>query len=142
MAMPPIRTAKNHTSSGAQAPAGDPPKRLLLLKSIPKGVVDAHFTSSERARLGQQHINDHGLLGLFQDCPNLNSVEVTGHSRGIQDAVAGRALDELREHPERAPKLRKLILGEGESNKVFMKAMHALTKERENRAHCHFVLTV
>ena len=76
------------------------------------------------------HVTDDGLLGLFQDCPNLTSVELTGTSRGSWDNLSGRALDELREHPEWVPKLKKLILGEGEHNKLFMKAMRALTKER------------
>lgn len=76
------------------------------------------------------HVTDDGLLGLFQNCPNLTSVELTGTSRGSGDNLSGMALDELREHPEWVPKLKKLILGEGEHNKLFMKAMRALTKER------------
>lgn len=44
--MPPIRTAKNNTFSGAQAPADNLPKRMLL-KSIPKGVKGARFGSSD-----------------------------------------------------------------------------------------------
>lgn len=43
--MPPIRTAKNNTFSGAQAPVDNLPKRTPL-KSIPKGVKDARFRSS------------------------------------------------------------------------------------------------
>ncbi|KAH8659660.1 hypothetical protein BGZ61DRAFT_370033 [Ilyonectria robusta] len=210
--MPPIRTAKNNTFSGAQAPADNPPKRMLL-KSIPKGVKDARFGSSDHdwdgkyeqvigtstrnivfgsrfvltddhiddilalgspickkfvhfifiyedvgygarnnaqsltneavVRLGKScpnlkkvqlqatsHVSDDGLLGLFQNCSNLTSVELTGTSRGSGDKLSGTALDELREHPEWVPKLKKLILGEGEHNKLFMKAMRALTKER------------
>lgn len=79
---------------------------------------------------GTAHVTDDGLLGLFQNCPNLTSVEVTYVTRNHTGGLTGRALDELREHPEWAPKLKKLILGESEHNKVFMKAMRALTRER------------
>ncbi|KAH7124723.1 hypothetical protein EDB81DRAFT_699151 [Dactylonectria macrodidyma] len=75
-------------------------------------------------------ITDDGLLGLFENCPNLISVEVTGASRSSGHSLSGKALDELRENPEWVPKLKKLTLGEGEHNRVFMKAMRALTKER------------
>ncbi|KAJ4175737.1 hypothetical protein NW759_017268 [Fusarium solani] len=210
--MPPIRTAKNNTFSGAQAPVDNLPKRTPL-KSIPKGVKDARFRSSNHdwdgkydqvigtstrsiafgsefvltddhiddilalgspicekivhfifeykdvgygarnnaesltneavARLGEScpnlkivqlqatsRVTDDGLLSFFENCPNLTSVELTGTSRGNWDQLSGRALDQLREHPEWAPKLKKLILGEGEDNKLFMKAMRSLTKER------------
>lgn len=43
--MPPTRTAKNNTFSGAQARTDNPLKRTPL-KSIPKGVKDARFRSS------------------------------------------------------------------------------------------------
>ncbi|KAK2020814.1 hypothetical protein LX32DRAFT_289713 [Colletotrichum zoysiae] len=76
------------------------------------------------------HVADGGLLALFQNCPDLASVEVTGATRSVGDSLSGSALDGLREHPEWAPKLKKLILGETEHNKPFMKAMRALTKER------------
>lgn len=75
-------------------------------------------------------VTDDGLLSFFENCPNLTSVELTGTSRGSWDQLSGRALDQLREHPEWAPKLKQLILGEGEDNKLFMKAMRSLTKER------------
>lgn len=73
-------------------------------------------------------VKDDGLRGLFTKCPNLISVEVTGTSSG--SGISGQLLDELREKPEWVPKLKNLILGEREENKVFMKAMRALTKER------------
>ncbi|KAK7428190.1 hypothetical protein QQZ08_005256 [Neonectria magnoliae] len=76
-------------------------------------------------------IADKGLLGLFKYCPKLTLVEVTGPSRDSSKILSGQALDELRENPQWAPKLKMLILGETESNKEFMKAMRALTKERE-----------
>ncbi|KAK7417761.1 hypothetical protein QQX98_004417 [Neonectria punicea] len=75
-------------------------------------------------------IADKGLLGLFKYCPNLTLVEVTGPSRGGSKTVSGEALDELRENPQWAPKLKMLILGDT-NGKEFMKAMRALTKERE-----------
>ncbi|KFA70542.1 hypothetical protein S40285_09353 [Stachybotrys chlorohalonatus IBT 40285] len=187
--MPPIRTAKNNTFSGAQAPVDNLLKRTPL-KSIPKGVKDACFRSSNHdwdgkyeqvigtstrsivfgsefvlteyedvgygarnnaesltngavVRLGKSchnlktvqlqatsRVTDDGLLGFFENCPNLTSVELTGTSRGSGDKLSGRALDQLCEHPEWVPKLKKLILGEGEHNKLFMKAMRSLTKER------------
>lgn len=76
------------------------------------------------------HVTDDGLLSFSENCPNLISVELTGASRGSWDGLSGRALDQLREHPEWVPKLKKLILGEEEDNKPFMKAMRSLTKER------------
>ncbi|KAH6973736.1 hypothetical protein BKA56DRAFT_592420 [Ilyonectria sp. MPI-CAGE-AT-0026] len=75
-------------------------------------------------------VTDDGLRGLLEKCPNLISVEVTGVSGSGGNRISGMLLDELREKPEWAPKLRNLILGEREDNKVFMKAMRALTKER------------
>ncbi|KAH6871895.1 hypothetical protein B0T10DRAFT_522708 [Thelonectria olida] len=214
--MPPIRTAKNNTFSGAQAPVDNLPKRVQL-KSMPKGVKDARFGSSDHdwdgkyekvigtstrnivlgsrfvltddhiddilalgspicekivqfifiyedigygarnnaesltneavVRLGKScpnlkkvqlqatsRVTDDGLLGLFENCPNLTWVELTGTSRGSRDKLSGRALDELRDHPEWVPKLKKLILGEGEQNKLFMKAMRSLSKERPGLA--------
>lgn len=74
------------------------------------------------------NVTDDGLRGLFEKCPNLISVEVTGASSGSR--ISGQLLDELREKPEWVPKLKNLIVGETEENKVFMKAMRALTKER------------
>ncbi|KAF6528649.1 hypothetical protein BFJ70_g16283 [Fusarium oxysporum] len=75
-------------------------------------------------------VTDDGLLSFFENCPNLTSVELTGTSRGSRDKLFGQALDQLREHQEWAPKLKKLILGEDERNKLFMNAMRSLTKER------------
>ncbi|KAI5455582.1 hypothetical protein BGZ63DRAFT_468575 [Mariannaea sp. PMI_226] len=141
--MPPIRTPKSNTFSGAQAPADNLPKRRLL-KSVPKGVKDARFGSSDhdwdgkyeqvirtstRIIFGSRFVLT-DLLGLFENCPNLTSVELTGASRGSGNSLSRRALDELQEHLEWVPKLKKLILGEGEHNKLFMKATRALTKER------------
>ncbi|KAH7175880.1 hypothetical protein EDB81DRAFT_706042 [Dactylonectria macrodidyma] len=76
------------------------------------------------------HLNDDGLLGLLKNCDKLTIVELTGTSGTKREKSSGKALDELREHPEWVPKLKQLSLEEKEDNKLFMKAMRALTKER------------
>jgi hypothetical protein len=59
----------------------------------------------------------------------MRSLEVTGASGG-RGRIEGKALDELRGHPELVPALKSLILVDNEQNKVFMKAMREMSKAR------------
>lgn len=79
---------------------------------------------------GTSVITDDGLLSLFENCSRLASVELTGTSRGSWHGLTGKALIELRENPQWASNLKKLVLGEREDNILFMKAMRSLTKVR------------
>ncbi|KAJ4210814.1 hypothetical protein NW759_013116 [Fusarium solani] len=74
-------------------------------------------------------VGEDALLALFENCPVLTYLELSGISRG--NNITGTSLDALRESPEWAPKLKTLILGEKDDNKEFMKAMRALGKERQ-----------
>ncbi|KAM0424203.1 hypothetical protein ACHAPT_010574 [Fusarium lateritium] len=74
-------------------------------------------------------VGEEALLALFQNCSKLTYLELSGYSRG--NGLTGSALDALRENPEWAPRLKKLLVGEDDTNKDFMKAMRALDKERE-----------
>ncbi|KAJ3458760.1 hypothetical protein MRS44_012869 [Fusarium solani] len=74
-------------------------------------------------------VGEDALLALFENCPALTYLELSGISRG--NDITGVSLDALRENPEWAPKLKRLILGEKDDNEEFMKAMRALGKERQ-----------
>lgn len=74
-------------------------------------------------------VGEDALLALFENCPALTHLELTSLSGG--NGITGTSLDALRENPEWAPRLKKLIVGENEDNKDFMKAMRALGKARE-----------
>lgn len=77
-------------------------------------------------------VGEDALLALFEHCPALTYLELSGSSRGSRgNGITGTSLDALRENPEWAPKLKTLILGEKDDNKEFMKAMRALGKERQ-----------
>ncbi|UPK93107.1 hypothetical protein LCI18_004042 [Fusarium solani-melongenae] len=77
-------------------------------------------------------VGEDALLALFENCPALTYLELSGISSG--NGITGTSLDALRENPEWAPKLKMLILGEQGHNKEFMKAMRALGKERQAMA--------
>lgn len=76
------------------------------------------------------NVTDDGLIGLLKNCPKLTTVEVSGHS-GYHATFSDKAMTKLQENPHWAPKLKSLIIGETDSNKEFMKAMRACTKERD-----------
>ncbi|KAJ4328403.1 hypothetical protein N0V84_001086 [Fusarium piperis] len=71
-------------------------------------------------------VGEDALLALFENCPALTHLELTATGQKLN----GTSLDALRQNPELAPKLKKLILGKLDDNKEFMKAMRALGKER------------
>ncbi|KAJ4182385.1 hypothetical protein NW755_010433 [Fusarium falciforme] len=72
-------------------------------------------------------VGEDALLALFENCPALTYLELSGISLG--NDITGTSPDALRENPEWAPKLKTLILGEKDDKKEFMKAMRALGKE-------------
>ncbi|KAF4448627.1 hypothetical protein FALBO_16775 [Fusarium albosuccineum] len=75
-------------------------------------------------------LNDDGVIALLKNCPNLVSLEVSpGSSGGVK--VSERLFNELRENPEWAPKLKKLIVRNNSEDKTYMKAMRAMTRERQ-----------
>ncbi|WAO93580.1 Hypothetical protein NCS54_01113100 [Fusarium falciforme] len=72
-------------------------------------------------------VGEDALLALFENCPALTYLELSGISLG--NDITGTSLDALRENPEWAPKLKTLILREKDDKKEFMRAMRALGKE-------------
>lgn len=77
---------------------------------------------------GTHGLTHEALVALFENCPDLSEVSMTGASRGGgNDTGAIFAL--LLERPDLAPKLHELRLEP--MNKVEMKAMRAVTKQRE-----------
>ncbi|RSL50012.1 hypothetical protein CEP54_012163 [Fusarium duplospermum] len=81
---------------------------------------------------GAGSVGEDALQALFEHCPALTHLEISKHGHGIGgNGITGTSLDALRENPEWAPKLKKLILTKDDQNKSFMKAMRALGKERQ-----------
>ncbi|EWZ99771.1 hypothetical protein FOWG_00170 [Fusarium oxysporum f. sp. lycopersici MN25] len=78
-------------------------------------------------------VNDKGFLALVSHCPDLRLPELTAASTGSLGStkLSPKALQELCAHPEWAPGLKQLVITTDEENKEFMKAMHALGKQRE-----------
>jgi hypothetical protein len=74
-------------------------------------------------------ITDDGLIGLIQNCSQMRSIEVTGTS-GNGGVIEGKALDQLRAHPEWVPGLKSLLLVDNEKSKVFMTAMREMSRAR------------
>ncbi|KAF2648615.1 hypothetical protein K491DRAFT_612396, partial [Lophiostoma macrostomum CBS 122681] len=72
------------------------------------------------------------LLAFLGLCPKLTSLELTGNAQKFSTD----AMEEMQEHPEWAPKLKKLLLPScGDSTKAekeFMKEMRNLTRERRD----------
>ena len=78
---------------------------------------------------GTTSLTDESLLAFFQYCPNLVSLEITGiEHRGSH--FLGAAFEALQEEQTWVPILKKLMLPRNE-NTGFMKAMRALSKEKE-----------
>lgn len=93
---------------------------ILLSKSLPNlKVLELPGTTL---------ITDEAVIALIQNCPQMKSIEVAGSRYG--GLVEGKALDELREHPEFVPGLKSLILENNEGSKVFMKALREMSKAR------------
>jgi hypothetical protein len=94
---------------------------IRLVKSLP------NLTVLELP--GTRLITDDGLIGLIHNCFQMRGLEVSGMSGG-GSLIEGKALDELREHPEFVPALKSLILADKEQSKDFMKAMREMSKAR------------
>ncbi|KAF4581096.1 antagonist of mitotic exit network domain protein [Ophiocordyceps camponoti-floridani] len=79
-------------------------------------------------------LTDASLIGFLSNCPYLSSLEISGlRDQGI---VKDSSFDALRENPTWAPKLKTLRIprcGDGtyKGRTSYMKAMRALTRERE-----------
>ncbi|RSL52347.1 hypothetical protein CEP53_008110 [Fusarium sp. AF-6] len=79
---------------------------------------------------GAGNVGEDGLLALFEHCPALTHLDLSKFGCPVGGhGITGTSLDALRENPEWAPKLKKLLLAK-DDNKEFMKAMRALGKER------------
>lgn len=82
---------------------------------------------------GTSGLTHEALVALFEGCPKLSQVEITGASRGSgNDTKAIFAV--LLERQDLAPKLRRLRLGRlcaRGSRSVEMKAMRAVTRQRK-----------
>lgn len=77
---------------------------------------------------GTSGLTHEALVALFENCPDLFDVSITGVSRGGGNDTGG-IFALLLERPDLAPNLHELRLEP--MDKVEMKAMRAVTKQRE-----------
>jgi hypothetical protein len=76
---------------------------------------------------GSSTLGGETLIALFQYCPDLQFLEVTGTSGNPE--VTGHACDVIRENPSWAPRM-KAIACRGQSNSKVPKAMRDLSRAR------------
>jgi hypothetical protein len=79
---------------------------------------------------GAESLSDDAVQALFQFCPGLSHLEITGKSRSDSVKLDGTCLAMLGENSNWAPKLKTLRLADQSNKKDFMKAMRALSKKR------------
>lgn len=81
---------------------------------------------------GTRDISDAALVALFRYCPHLTTLElgISARCNGALSSVTGSALDQLRQTPQWATKLKTCRFVSKNERGPFMKAMRALGRAR------------
>ncbi|KAB5582271.1 hypothetical protein GE09DRAFT_262623 [Coniochaeta sp. 2T2.1] len=72
---------------------------------------------------GARNLGDASFIALLRSCPKLNTLEITGTSGGTAKSTS-EALNTIEEHPEWAPKMKRLTLNNHEDSSAEGKQWH------------------